>query len=414
MISQKSEPEGVAVETETVARSTVIETVTATGKIQPMTQVNISADVSAKITRLAVQEGDWVDKGALLLELDRERYVAAVESAQASLSSALATVNLAKENMIKAEKDYERTRQLHESSLESEATLDSSYAAAEVEKARHQSMLDQAEQARAALKQARDDLSKTTIYAPMSGTVSKLEKEEGEIALGSQFQEDVIMVISNLEGMEALVDVDENDIVSVATTDSASIEVDALPDQRFAGAVTEIANSAKVSGEGTTDQKTEFEVKIAITEPGSTLRPGMTASAEITTEVRENVIAVPIQCVTVRTLEQIGEGLAGEAAAGDSQPPQPEESSPVGAPGEKQAPARFTPDEEGFVELVWVARDGKAEARQVRTGIQGETHIEILEGLEEGEEVVAGSFRAISRDLRDGSAIRAGSAEAGS
>ncbi|MFV2072067.1 MAG: efflux RND transporter periplasmic adaptor subunit, partial [Thermoanaerobaculales bacterium] len=208
--------EGVEIEAAPVGRREVIQTVTATGKIQPMIQVNISADVSAKITRLEVAEGDWVERGAFLLELDRERYLAVVESAEANLSAAQANANLARENMVKAEKDYVRTQELFDRKLESQAVLDTMYAAAEVEKARYQSTLDQAGQARAALRQTRDDLSKTTIYAPMAGTVSKLNKEVGEIALGSQFQEDVILEISNLEGMEALVDIDENDIVSVS------------------------------------------------------------------------------------------------------------------------------------------------------------------------------------------------------
>ena len=261
--------DGLAVEVAAVDRTTVVQTVTATGKIQPMVQVNISADVSAKITRLGVDEGDWVEKGTLLVELDRERYLAEVESQEANLSAAQAQANLARENMVKAEKDYERSRQLFNSSLESQATLDTTYASAEVEKARYQSAQDQVEQAKAAVRQARDALSKTTIYAPMAGTISTLNKEVGEIALGSQFQEDVIMVVSNLQGMEALVDVDENDIVLVSVGDEAEIEVDALPDVKFKGQVTEIASSAKVSGQGTGDQRTEFEVKIAITDPGT-------------------------------------------------------------------------------------------------------------------------------------------------
>ncbi len=375
---------GVAVEVEPVGKRTVIQTVTATGKIQPMIQVNISADVSAKITKLGVEEGDWVEKGTLLVELDRERYAAAVDSADANLRAGLAQANLARENMIKAEKDYERTRQLFDKNLESQAVLDTVYAAAEVEKARYQSMLDQAEQARAALRQAQDALDKTTIYAPMAGTISKLNKEVGEIALGSQFQEDVIMEVSNLEGMEALVDVDENDIVLLSIGDEAQIEVDALPGVKLMGEVTEIANSAKVSGQGSTEQKTEFEVKIAITQPSSELRPGMTASAEVITEVRDDCLSIPIQCVAVRTTEQLG--VKKEGAEDEGEP-------------------RFAADSEGFVELVWVVADGRAQARQVSTGIQSETHIEILGGLEEGEQVVTGTYRAISRDLTDGASV---------
>jgi HlyD family secretion protein len=383
---------GTAVEIESVGRRTVVQTVTATGKIQPMTQVNISADVSAKIMRLDVKEGDWVDKGAFLLQLDRERYVAAMESAQANLRAAQAQANLVKENMIKAEKDYERTRQLFEKNLESQANLDSMYAAAEVEKARYQSAIDQGAQARASLKQAEDALSKTTIYAPMAGTVSLLNKEVGEIALGSQFQEDVILIISNLEGMEALVDVDENDIVLLSLGDEAEIEVDALPGTKLKGVVTEIANSAKVTGQGSTGQKTEFEVKVAVTESAPSLRPGMTASTEIVTEVCDDCLSVPIQSVSMRTLEQLG-------ARDDA------------TEAEEAGEARFTPDSDGFVELVWVVSEDRADARQVTTGIQSETHIEVLDGLEEGEQVVTGSYRAISRDLSDGADVTVGASD---
>jgi HlyD family secretion protein len=382
MATRDSGVEGVEVEVEKAGRRQVVQTVTATGKIQPMIQVNISADVSAKITRLEIEEGQWVEQGTLLVELDRERYLAAVESAQANLGAAQANSNLARENMIKAEKDYQRTKELFDRNLESQAVLDTVYAAAEVEKARYQSTLDQGEQAKAALRQANDDLSKTTIYAPMAGTVSRLNKEVGEIALGSQFQEDVILEISNLEGMEALVDIDENDIVSVSIGDEAEIEVDALPDVKLKGRVTEIANSAKSSGVGTTDEKTEFEVKVAIIDPVAELRPGMTASAEIVTEVCDDCLSVPIQSVAVRTLEQLGVEAAGE---GDE--------------------ARFTPDSEGFVEIVWTVADGRAEARQVKTGIQSEDYIEVLEGLEDDDQVVIGNYRAISRDLKDGSTV---------
>jgi HlyD family secretion protein len=382
--------EGIEVEIEPVARRQVVQTVTATGKIQPMIQVNISADVSAKITRLEVQEGQWVEQGTLLVELDRERYLAAVASAEANLSAAQANANLARENMVKTEKDYDRTKELFERNLESQSVLDSMYAAAEVEKARYQSVLDQGEQAKAALRQARDDLAKTTIYAPMSGTVSRLNKEVGEIALGSQFQEDVILELSNLEGMEALVDIDENDIVSVSIGDEADIEVDALPDVKLKGRVTEIANSAKSSGQGTTDEKTEFEVKVAIIDPVAELRPGMTASAEIITEVCDDCLSVPIQSVAVRTLDQLG---AAPAAEGE----EPE----------------FQPDRDGFVEIVWVVVDGRAQARQVKTGIQSQNYIEIADGLGEQDQVVIGNFRAISRDLTDNAVVAVGGGKKG-
>jgi len=294
-----------------------------------------------------------------------------------------ANANLVKENMIKVEKDHTRTRELFNKNLESQASLDQAYAAFMVEKARYQSSLEQVDQAMAVLKQTRDDLSKTTIFAPMEGTISKLNKEVGEIALGSQFQEDVIMIVSNLAGMEALVDVDENDIVTVLMMDRAKIEVDALPDLVFEGTVSEIANSAKITASGTADQKTEFEVKISIDVPGTQLRPGMTASADIITEIHENVMVVPIQSVSVRTPEQLVENANSD-------------SSNV---------SNYEPDKDGFVQVVFVINDEWATAKQVQTGIQSETHIEILEGLNPDDVIVTGNYRAISQVLQNNSKV---------
>lgn len=410
-LMKKNKRQDIEVQTAAVKKQRVVETVTATGKVQPHIQVKISADVSAKITKLAVKEGDWVEKGDFLLELDRERYVAAAERAQASLKSSESDAKLAKESMMKAEKDYLRSKELFEKKLESSASFDAVAATYQVEKARYESALNNVEQARATLKQTQDDLSKTRIFAPMAGTISQLNKEVGEIALGSQFQEDVILVVSDLVGMEALVEVDENDVVAISLSDTANIEVDALPNTIFRGYVSEIANTAKVTGTGTADQKTEFEVKVAVlgktqtlgtngiakgievtqTRSTSDLRPGMTASCDIVTETRDSTLAVPIQSVTVRTMDQLQkkpEGKkSGEAIAADSEKTQ------------------FTPDKDGFVEIVFVVKNGKVEARQVKTGIQSSSHIEILEGLSEGDEVVTGSYRAISKDLEIGAVV---------
>jgi len=390
ILTRNKGDQGIAVETAKVERQKIVETVTATGRIQPKTKVKISADVAAKITDLNVKEGEWVEKGNFLVQLDRERFLAAMESAEANLKASESNATLAKENMLKAEKDYVRIKELFEQNLESQANLDQTYAADKAEKARYNSALQQVEQAKAVLKQAKDDLSKTTIYAPMSGTISELNKEVGEIALGSQFQEDVIMIISKLSGMETLVNVDENDVVSVAVGDSATIEVDALPDQVFHGVVSEIASSATITGSGTMDQKTEFEVKISIIDPGRELRPGMTASSDIITETREDALGIPIQCVTVRTPEQLKkkEPKAGGVAIADS-----------------SSEENYVPDKDGFVEVVFIVEDGIAKAKQVKTGIQSETHIEIIEGLSEGEKIVTGSYRAISQTLQNQSKV---------
>jgi len=371
------------VQTAKVDRQKIVQKVSATGKIQPKTQVEISADVSAKITRLPVVEGQWVEKGTFLVGLDRERYLAAVESAEANVSSAQANATLVRENMNRAEKEFSRSRELVATGLESQSAFEAKRAEHQVEVARHKSALDQVEQAKAALKQARVDLSKTTIYAPMAGTISALNKEQGEIALGSQFQKDVILIIADLSEMEAQVNVDENDIVSIGIGQKAEIEVDAMLGQPLNGVVYEISNSANVAGGGTAEQKTEFEIKISITNPPKTLRPGMTASADIITKTQESALSVPLQTVAARTVDQLT--MKGEKR--------------------KDAEARFKPDKDGFVEVVFCIEGGKAIAKQVKTGIQSDDLIEILEGLKEGDEVVTGSYRAISKDLENGGVV---------
>jgi len=371
------------VQTAPVERKTIVQKVNATGRIQPKTQIKISADVSAKIQLLNVEEGQWVNKGELLVELDRERYLAAVESAEANVRSVKANAKLVRENMLKTEKDFERSRDLLARKLESQSTLDRDQAAYQVEQARYEASLDQVAQAEAALKQAEDDLSKTQIFSPMSGTISDLNKEQGEIAIGSQFQEDVIMVVADLTEMEALVNVDENDIVSISVGQDAEIEVDALLGQILAGKVYEIANTANTIAEGSTDQKTEFEVKVAILDPGQSLRPGMTASADVVTQVKEGVVSVPIQSVAVRTVDQLV--TEGETRA--------------------DAEKRYLADKDGFVEIVFCIEDANAVARQVKTGIQSDELIEIVEGLTENDVVVTGSYRAISKDLTNGAQV---------
>ena len=343
--------------------------------------------LSAKIIALHVEEGEWVEKGTLLVELDRERYAAAVELAEANVRSAQANAKLVSENMNKAEKDYDRARDLVSRNLESQSNLDTTNAAYLVEVARYEAAVDVVSQARASLKQSLDDLSKTRIFAPMAGTISDLNKEVGEIAIGSQFQEDVIMVVADLNAMEALVNVDENDIVNVKVGQTAAIEVDALFGEKLTGDVYEIANTATMAEPGAEQQqqsqKTEFEVKIAITSDIKRLRPGMTASAEISTEKKDNVVGVPIQSVAVRTIDQLA--MEGEEV--------------------EDAEKRFTADEDGFVEIVFCVEDGKAVARQVETGIQSNEMIEIRSGVDADETVVTGSYRAISTDLVNGAAV---------
>ena len=371
------------VQTAKVSRAKIVQRVSATGKIQPKTKVEISADVSGKIEKLPVVEGQWVNKGTLLVSLARERYLAAVESAVAAVSAAEANASLVSENKTRTENEYKRSKQMVATGLESQSSFEAKQAEFQVEVARYKSAQDQVAQSRAALKQARDDLSKTTIYAPMSGTVSALNKEMGEIALGSQFQKDVILTVADLTAMEAEVNVDENDIMSIALGQEADIEVDALPGQSLKGVVSEIGSSAVSQGQGTTEQKTEFEIKIAILNPPKTLRPGMTASANITTKVNDNALSVPLQAVAARSVDQLA--MKGEKR--------------------KDAEGKYQADKDGFVEVVFCVENGKAVAKQVKTGIQGEDLIEVTNGLKEGDEIVTGSYRAISKDLDNGAVV---------
>ena len=384
MAIRKGEAPLQSVKTAKASREKIVQKVSANGKIRARTEVNISADVSAKITKIHVKEGQAVTKGMLLVELDRERYLAAVENAEASVRSAQADANLVNENVLKTKRELERSEGLMKRNLQSESEYQDAKSAYQIELARYASSQDRVEQAKATLKQVRDDLSKTMIYSPMDGTVSDLRKEEGEIAIGSQFQGDTILVVSDLTEMEARVDVDENDIVSVKVGQEAEIEVDALLGQKLKGTVYEIASSANATGEGTSEQKTEFEVKINIIDPDAALRPGMTATADILTKTNPNALSVPIQSVAVRTVDQLRK------------------------PGEsrEEAEKKYTADKDGFVEIVFCIEDGKAVAKQVKTGIQSDELIEIQDGLKEGDEVVTGSYRAISKDLTNGDLVR--------
>ena len=252
--------------------------------------------MSAKIRKLAVTEGQWVEKGTFLVGLDRERYVAAVESAEANVRSAEANASLVqREHGAGREGTGAVDGARRRADLESQSGLDDKQTAYQVEVARQKSALEQVEQARAALKQARDDLAKTTIYSPMAGTVSELNKEEGEIALGSQFQADVILVVADLSEMEAQVNVDENDIVSIHVGQAAEIQVDALPDQILTGIVHEIAAARTLRRRGPASRRPSSRSRSASPSPPKTLRPGMTASAEIMTKTNASALSVPLQ-----------------------------------------------------------------------------------------------------------------------
>lgn len=366
---KKSGGSEIEVSVEQVKRGDLTKTVSGSGFIQPEVDVQIAARISSEIMRIYVEEGDRVRKGQVLVRLDSLRYLALVEQARSAVSSAEASLK-------KSRADYVRTKNLFDQELTSQADLD----AAEATMLLAESTL---EQRQAALRQAEDDLAKTSIVSPMNGTVTRLLKEEGEIAVGSQFQADPIMTVSDLSKMEVLCEIDENDVVLVSLGDTAKIEVDAIPDTVFMGTVSEIAHEATTRGRGTQEQVTNFEVKIAIIEPDLKLRPGMSATVDINTETHQNTLFVPIQCVTVRALN-------------DSNVVDKEGGSAKADPGNKKEKK----------EVVFVVEDGTARAVPVKTGISDDTSIEILSGLEEGQKVVSGSYKAISNTLKDGSKVK--------
>ncbi|MEE9168812.1 MAG: efflux RND transporter periplasmic adaptor subunit [bacterium] len=390
---QQSSGKTFTVQAEKAELGRLVQIVGGSGRIQPKLAVKISANVSAKITKLHVEEGDAVNDGQVLVELDRTRYEAAAVQANASLSFAKATARRQKATMDRSKSEYDRQLRLFEQGLASQGELDRYKATYEVDKASHDAALDQVTQSEAVLDQAKDDLSKTTLHSPIVGVVTQLNKEEGEIALGSQFQEDVIMVVSDLSNMEAVTEIDENDVVNIALGDSARIRVDAFPDTSFEGRITEIAHTARTRGLGTQEEVTNFDVKITVIDRIGNVRPGMSATVDIITDVKSNALRIPIQAVTVREVKEINRWLRDKEAKTDTT-------------GEATNEGSEDSDEEDLKEIVFVVEEDIAKVRFVKTGISSDTHIEILEGVDEGETVVTGSYRILSKELRHDAEVK--------
>ena len=426
----------VAVQVEKVRPRTVEQTVTAAGKIQPVFETEISSTVGAQIMAIYVEEGYEVQSGDTLVILDRRRYEAAHERARSALRSGRAGLK-------KVTAERERGRQLFKKkliSLQDMEALEASYEEA----------LSRKEQGEATLAQARDDLDKTILLVPEGGVVTKLRKEVGEMALGSTFQADVLLVISDLSMMEVVVEVDETDVVDIELMDPVKIEVDAIQDTVFDGRVSRIAHSALTTGQGTQEQVTNFEVVVTLdVDPRAQrvdprIRPGMSATATITTALHTSVVAVPIQALTARSpkREKPDELAAGEttgeqqgaSSRSDRRGPRggPGRGGPGGPGGAMMATRMTSEGDEGEdefnrpepVEVLFVVVEDttgsgggflrklfgskpsiKVEQREVKIGISSDTHYEILSGLETGEEIVVGNYRAVSKDLQDGRLI---------
>jgi len=382
------------VTTEEVALNKVVETVSATGKIQPEVEVKISSEVSGEILELPFKEGQQVNKGDLLVRVNPDLIQSALNSSQAQYQNVKANLEQAEASLKQAKADYTRSKALFDKGVISKADWDRAVATYETAQAGKSSAYYSLQSAGANVNQARDNLSRTTIYAPMSGTISMLNVELGERVVGTQQMAGTeILRVANLNNMEVEVDVNENDIVKVNIGDTTIVEVDAYLKKEFRGIVTEIANSA--AGTLAADQVTNFKVKVRILEESYTeltkdkpesyspFRPGMTATVDVITDKREKAIAIPISAVVVKT----------DTSSAKKSYSKRVESKPN------------TNKEQEKFECVFVNENGVAKLRVVKTGIQDDTNIEIISGLKEGDKIITGPYNMVSRTLKPGDKI---------
>ena len=384
----------ITVQTEKVARRNVTEVVVATGKIQPVTLVKISPEVSGEITDLPVKEGQRVRKGDLLLKIKPDFYIANTNSADASFKSSQAGLTLALANQEKARLEFERNKRLFDGRLLSESQFQEVKTGYEVTRAQVQAAQHQTEVAKAALDRSLDDLAKTVIVSPLAGTISKLNSQKGERVVGTATMAGTeVMTIADLEEMEARVDIGEVDVVLVQIGQIARLEVDSFRDRKFTGEVTEIANTAKASGAGTQQEATKFEVKLRVKEK-EVFRPGMSVTAEVETRYRTNVLCVPIQSVTTR----LPQGAAEKDAKAKAEKGDARETTSVAAK-KRDEPAKP-------IEVIFQREADAVKQVPVQRGISDDNFVEIIAGVREGIEVVSGGFKAINRELEDGKKIK--------
>lgn len=392
----------ISVQTKKVERRDMTEIVVANGRIEPVTQVKISPEVSGEIVELPVVEGQDVSKGDLLVRIKPQQYEASLNSAQASYESALAGLTTAKAQLARAEAEYRRNQELFEKNLISESVFVDVKTSYDVEKARAEQSEYQIANAKAALDRAKEDLLKTTIYSPLDGTITRLVSRLGERVHGTAMMAGTdIMTVADLNEMDALVDIGEMDIVLIKPGQKVKLEVDAFRDETFTGTVSEIANASKGSGtsqgnSGSQDA-TKFEVKIRFQDKEA-FRPGMSVTAEIETQYRTNVVAVPIASVTTRPPKHDPGDQKDNAESAEEELSESGEAKPAEEKNGKR-------ERKKAVEVVFVVDGDTVKQTEVEIGISDDDYWEITEGLDEGVEIVTGGYRAISRELEDGSKV---------
>ncbi|RTY71454.1 efflux RND transporter periplasmic adaptor subunit [Flavobacterium sp. GSP27] len=388
--------EGTEIEIAQVNPSTIIETVSATGKIQPEIEVKISSEVSGEIISLNVKEGQAVKKGDLLVKINPDLYTSGYNRSVSNLSGTRAALSQAEASFKESKSNYERNKILFEKGIISKSDWDKAVASYEVAKASKQTAYFNVQSAAATVNEAKDNLGRTTIYAPADGTISVLNVELGERVLGTQQMTGTeILRVANLNNMEVEVDVNENDIVKIKVGDEANVEVDAYLKKQFKGTVTSISNSA--SSALTADQVTNFKVKVRILkesyqdllkgrpETYSPFRPGMTATVDIITDTKTNILTVPISAVVIKS----DTASVKEIKVAD--------------PAEEQKEA--SPKSDKKYECVFVKVGDKAKIRVIKTGIQDDTNIEVLTGLKKGDVVITGPYSTVAKELNSGDKV---------
>jgi len=384
----KKKHAGAEVRMEQVKRRDLVSAVTASGKIEAKTSVDISADITGRIIRLAVREGDLVSKGQFLIQIDPAQYQAAVSRAQGVVASTEATLAQSRANLDQASRSWYRARQLSQlgSNLIAPETAEQAKTSYEVAQATFLATRAQLEQSRAGLQEARDNLAKTRLTSPISGRVVRLAVEEGEVAVPGTFSREtgLLMTVADLSVILAKVQVDETDVVRLAANDSVQVTIDAYPDTNFLGRVTKISHSAKLTptqtASGSNDRAVDFDVEVTLDNPPRDIRPDLSCTARMVTDTRDEALSIPIIALTVRDHERV-----------------PNENPNVDTTKLK----RLGKEAEG----VFVVRDNIATFRPVKVGIAGDEYFEVVDGLREGETIVAGTYQAI-RDLKDGEKVR--------
>jgi HlyD family secretion protein len=375
---------------EAVDSRDLVASVTASGQVQPRTKVDVAADISGRIVRLSVKEGQMVKRGDFLLQIDPEQYEAAVQRAEAALSSAKAQAAQARANFLQAKRSYDRNMDIRKTNpqLVSDAELEQTRTQMEVNQALLEASDHNVEQSNASVRDAKNSLGKTTILAPMSGRITRLVVEQGETAVPGTFNKEAatLLTISDMAVLETIVKVDETDVARIALGDSAVVQIDAFQDTTFVGKVVEISHSSVrgAAAGASTEQAVDYEVRIQLLNPPTETRPDFSATAKVVTDVRSKALSIPIIALTVRENEE----LTGADSA-----------VRVGTTPTKEVGKR---DVEGvFV----VGTDNKVTFRPVKVGIAGDRYFEVLSGLTAGERIVGGTYQAI-RELKDGALVK--------